>query len=613
MENRKESYWNEDFGEYFGEYVDAINNMVDCYIGEKKLDKITVLVPQIATDWEKVLSNRLDVELVYYNITKTFEPEWKSIREQKMEGDIFVFVHWFGTPRNINDARVYCTQKNMLLIEDCSHILYKEQGVGKKGDFILYRPGQFLKTEDGAVVGSNKSKDITVQNIINRFTSKNESVKSSNFRKSLEDYTYKNLKEIADLRKYNTLVVNEIVSQFEMKFEIVSTGADGEVPLYATYILKGEVDKNKFIEQAKVADLNVIGVKELGTGEADGVQQFVVLLDVNQEIKTQVIAKKVKFNNNPDKLTIEWINDEDAIDTYRAVYNNSILANIPQEWNYGEIKERIEGWNIKRALIKNDKNEDVGVLQLLIKKICGITVALRINRGPLFNEEYNSAINHIEIVNRIKKEFGMFKPMFWAPDFDRTGENIALLSQNGWIMRDSNGYGSGVIDLTNTIEDIRKNIDSKWRNQLVSAEKKEVTIKTDFDRFEEMLDIYEENQKEKNYLGIPRNILIAMKNNPYSPLRLKYIEEDGDIVAFDMFYVENNFGLYLVGWNNNRGRKLYANNILLYNEVVDLKNAGVKWFDLGGIDYINTEENAKFKDGFNPIHYRRVGEFVKIL
>ena len=66
-----------------------------------------------------------------------------------------------------------------------------------------------------------------------------------------------------------------------------------------------------------------------------------------------------------------------------------------------------------------------------------------------------------------------------------------------------------------------------------------------------------------------------------------------------------------MGWNGPLGRKMYANNLLLYTEVVHLLERGIHWMELGGIDYIETEENARFKDGMKPKHYQLSGEFIK--
>ena len=59
----------------------------------------------------------------------------------------------------------------------------------------------------------------------------------------------------------------------------------------------------------------------------------------------------------------------------------------------------------------------------------------------------------------------------------------------------------------------------------------------------------------------------SLKNMPESPLVVFYITNETDeIIAFDIFYYTNNFGLYFVGWNDDEGRRMYVNNLLLFNE-----------------------------------------------
>jgi lipid II:glycine glycyltransferase (peptidoglycan interpeptide bridge formation enzyme) len=40
---------------------------------------------------------------------------------------------------------------------------------------------------------------------------------------------------------------------------------------------------------------------------------------------------------------------------------------------------------------------------------------------------------------------------------------------------------------------------------------------------------------------------------------------------------------------------------------------GIIFFDLGGIDNLNTPSIASFKLGMNPETYSTVGEFIKVL
>ena len=91
------------------------------------------------------------------------------------------------------------------------------------------------------------------------------------------------------------------------------------------------------------------------------------------------------------------------------------------------------------------------------------------------------------------------------------------------------------------------------------------------------------------------------------------MNEAEEMIAFDMFYIHGKDATYYIGWNSEEGRRNYLNNLLLYYGAIALKKMGIKKLDLGGIEYIHTESIAKFKDGMKPMHFRQIGEFVRIL
>lgn len=326
-----------------------------------------------------------------------------------------------------------------------------------------------------------------------------------------------------------------------------------------------------------------------------------------------MIDNTIKKTN--DVTGIEWIaNTKSDKAKYLEIFQSVAFSNIPQDWEYGTTKHTTEKSDVKRGIIISGE-KPIGAVQILVKKKHGIPFAVRINRGPLFLDEYDIVENHIEALKIIRKKL-LFRllPFSYAPNVQYSPINLIKMSQDKWRMLDVFGYETGVIDLHQSEEDIRKNLNGKWRNQLKSAEKAQLKLKLSSDRFDEIVSIYELSQKEKGFEGIPSDVLFDLKNKKNSPLDVFYIVDDEDeIIAFDIFYRTSNFGLYLVGWNNETGRKHYANNLLLYSAACYFKQEGQRWLDLGGIDYIDTEENARFKDGMNPQHIRYVGEFVKVL
>ena len=54
---------------------------------------------------------------------------------------------------------------------------------------------------------------------------------------------------------------------------------------------------------------------------------------------------------------------------------------------------------------------------------------------------------------------------------------------------------------------------------------------------------------------------------------------------------------YVIGWNNDVGRRTNANTLLLWQGMLILKNENVSSFDLGGIDTHSLPGIARFKLG----------------
>ena len=66
---------------------------------------------------------------------------------------------------------------------------------------------------------------------------------------------------------------------------------------------------------------------------------------------------------------------------------------------------------------------------------------------------------------------------------------------------------------------------------------------------------------------------------------------------------------YLVGWTGDAGRRVRAQNLLLWHAVERLKAAGIRWFDLGGIN-ADAAGVAHFKRGMGGEIVNLVGGYV---
>ena len=62
-------------------------------------------------------------------------------------------------------------------------------------------------------------------------------------------------------------------------------------------------------------------------------------------------------------------------------------------------------------------------------------------------------------------------------------------------------------------------LDSKWRNQLKKALKCNLTVRTDSERYEEMLEIYQQDQESKRFDGVEDHLIRTMFTLEDVPVR----------------------------------------------------------------------------------------------
>ena len=69
-------------------------------------------------------------------------------------------VHYFGFPSDIRRFRTLCDRYNLLLIEDCAHVLegvVSQHRFGEIGDFSVFSPRKFLPIFDGGRLRLNRN------------------------------------------------------------------------------------------------------------------------------------------------------------------------------------------------------------------------------------------------------------------------------------------------------------------------------------------------------------------------------------------------------------------------------------------------------------------------
>ncbi|MFQ5842448.1 MAG: GNAT family N-acetyltransferase, partial [Thermodesulfobacteriota bacterium] len=251
-------------------------------------------------------------------------------------------------------------------------------------------------------------------------------------------------------------------------------------------------------------------------------------------------------------------------------------SNLLQSWAYGEAKEKAEGWKAKRGLVLKE-GQPVAILQALEKKwpIGGCVV--RINRGPLWLREPESDREISTVFTLIRRLWPRWRRriLLIAPELRNTVSNSMILSALGYRSRQRSGWRSAWVDLNKTEEELRKGLNGKWRNQLKYGEKSGLELNVSFSDkdFQWLMEQYRETQKTKGFRGPSIELLNCLyEYRPEEHYLLIMQAVHGNRPAAGILVARHGLAsTYLVGWNGPEGRKLNANNFLLWNATLELK------------------------------------------
>ncbi|PLX63034.1 aminotransferase class I/II-fold pyridoxal phosphate-dependent enzyme [Sedimenticola selenatireducens] len=104
---------------------------------------------------------------VFYRILPDMIIDLEDI-EQKLNDKtrLLLVAHYFGFPQPINALQKLCTDKGIVLLEDCAHALfsnYQGKPLGSFGDYAAGSLMKFFPVNDGGVLTANTAHNLQVQ------------------------------------------------------------------------------------------------------------------------------------------------------------------------------------------------------------------------------------------------------------------------------------------------------------------------------------------------------------------------------------------------------------------------------------------------------------------
>ncbi len=281
---------------------------------------------------------------------------------------------------------------------------------------------------------------------------------------------------------------------------------------------------------------------------------------------------------------------------------------LMQDWAFGEAKAATGPWRPERSLFCRG-NEVVGAVQAMIRALPLIGGGLVwINRGPLWRKTLD------ESPARLAKMLGLLRDR-WATGgyYLRVAPSIeGAFAASGFAPTGTLGWASARIDLSQSPETLRANLQQKWRNALNKAERGELKLSSGESAFAAFLNGYSRFIAEKKFpTSVTPDFIARLQDSFATENKMTaHIAHAGNALAGGTLIVRyGDTAEYLAGFAAEAGHGLNVGQILLWQAMMAAKDSGVRWFDAGGMDEKRTLEGIyHFKAGLGGAPYRLADE-----
>ncbi len=306
---------------------------------------------------------------------------------------------------------------------------------------------------------------------------------------------------------------------------------------------------------------------------------------------------------------------------WSASMNTFADANIYQSWAYGSVRwgERALSHVVVRA-----EDEVVAMAQLRILRPAGFPFGIAYLRwGPLCQKrgyELNTeALDHIadalhqEYVLRRGLHLEVLPNAFAGSPRARAFEDaFGRYRQSRTFTNEQ--YRTLVLDLRVPLEDLRKQFDKKWRNQLNAAERNGLDVgqgESD-DLFSELCEIYREMRLRKDFhSGVEIQDFVRIQQRLPSNQRLSLFiaYKDRQPLAALAYSAMGESAIYLLGATSASGMRMKASYLLQWHALRSLQERNILHYDLGGIDPISNPGVHHFKNGMGGCETCQISAF----
>jgi Acetyltransferase (GNAT) domain len=297
-----------------------------------------------------------------------------------------------------------------------------------------------------------------------------------------------------------------------------------------------------------------------------------------------------------------------------------------QSWAYGVTLARRRGAISEHVAIRQDE-ELIGLADVRIKRVPVVGGGLAyISGGPLVRRLDGSGeeLERLDLcVDALVREFverrnlmlrlvAPIGPAEW-------NQSVAERLERAGLRRGERGehYRTVLLDIDRPADEIRSSLHRHWRRHLNAAGRAdlEISFGTERERFEQVAQMSEALSDRKGFeLDLDGRFFADVQTqlDDADQLLVGLVLQDGRPVAGNITAVHGDTGVYLTGASTEAGRDCKAAYLMHWRTIEVLRERGLSWYDLGGIDPVANPGVTSFKLRTNGIDVTAAGPYERL-
>lgn len=310
-------------------------------------------------------------------------------------------------------------------------------------------------------------------------------------------------------------------------------------------------------------------------------------------------------------------------DKWQLLAPSFLDYNYRQLWDFGTAcAKRVKATSEHVAIY--DGTELVGLADVRVKTIPSFKAGIAyVNGGPMVRSSTNSeeGIKKLQVVLaglvetyvRQRTLILRIQPTLGSADWNdlqgRTFQDLRYV-----IDAQQHVYRTFVLDISQPLEDVRKQLNQKWRNCLNNAEKRGLTVKTGIDEtcFSVFINLYKELTHRKDFdVDLTPEFYLQVQQRLAENERfiISIVYQNEQPVAGHVSSILGDTCVYLLGATNDMGLKNKAAYLAQWSVIQMAKERGCQFYDLGGIDPDKNPGVYHFKKGLGGADVTVLGPF----